>query len=495
MRRPRTTARFLSPWVAAFSCVIAVGVPSLYASAAPNPVGAPPTLTLLSSGPAVRPPGTPITVDVAVSDLALPAVGMQVFLEWDTSQLTFTGVSDGDSGFERLLGPTLLNVPGSPNLKRVALATGRIDAGPGVTSGVLARVSFTVAADALVCAPENLLRFGPTETVYSTKLTASGGVAIPFTGAETVSFGTDHVAPTLTGLPSSVTLSPGRTTSPELEAFVAAVVTAPDACGAATVTRLVTLPGGSSSAAYPSQFPVGVTTVTWSAADGSSNSSTEQRTVTVLPCPGPFVTYFRDADSDGFGRDSDSVSACDGAPTGYVVASGDCNDSSNATYPGAPELCATEGTDNDCDSDAYEATDKSTWYADTDSDGAGDPLVTQQACNAPAGFVAVAGDACPANAALTAPVSYFVDGDGDGYGSSSTASFCETSAPAGHSTQSGDCNDVAAQGGAATYPGAPEVCATEGVDNDCDSDAYEACLLYTSPSPRDLSTSRMPSSA
>ena len=27
------------------------------------------------------------------------------------------------------------------------------------------------------------------------------------------------------------------------------------------------------------------------------------------------------------------------------------------------------------------------------------------------------------------------------------------------------------------------------------SGAYEACLLYTSPSPRDLSTSRMPSSA
>ena len=26
-------------------------------------------------------------------------------------------------------------------------------------------------------------------------------------------------------------------------------------------------------------------------------------------------------------------------------------------------------------------------------------------------------------------------------------------------------------------------------------DEYDACLLYTSPSPRDLSTSRMPSSA
>ena len=29
----------------------------------------------------------------------------------------------------------------------------------------------------------------------------------------------------------------------------------------------------------------------------------------------------------------------------------------------------------------------------------------------------------------------------------------------------------------------------------CVGDAYDACLLYTSPSPRDLSTSRMPSSA
>ena len=28
-----------------------------------------------------------------------------------------------------------------------------------------------------------------------------------------------------------------------------------------------------------------------------------------------------------------------------------------------------------------------------------------------------------------------------------------------------------------------------------DGSVYEGCLLYTSPSPRDLSTSRMPSSA
>ena len=32
-------------------------------------------------------------------------------------------------------------------------------------------------------------------------------------------------------------------------------------------------------------------------------------------------------------------------------------------------------------------------------------------------------------------------------------------------------------------------------DLDRDSGLYQSCLLYTSPSPRDLSTSRMPSSA
>lgn len=43
-----------------------------------------------------------------------------------------------------------------------------------------------------------------------------------------------------------------------------------------------------------------------------------------------------------------------------------------------------------------------TWYADTDGDSAGDPLTTQLACSQPSGYVAFAGDACPADAAKTA---------------------------------------------------------------------------------------------
>ena len=38
-----------------------------------------------------------------------------------------------------------------------------------------------------------------------------------------------------------------------------------------------------------------------------------------------------------------------------------------------------------------------TWYADADQDGKGDPAVTLKSCTQPAGYVATAGDACPAD--------------------------------------------------------------------------------------------------
>ena len=40
-----------------------------------------------------------------------------------------------------------------------------------------------------------------------------------------------------------------------------------------------------------------------------------------------------------------------------------------------------------------------------------------------------------------------------------------------------------------------QVLSTSGTNNVAVADQYAYCLLYTSPSPRDLSTSRMPSSA
>ena len=56
--------------------------------------------------------------------------------------------------------------------------------------------------------------------------------------------------------------------------------------------------------------------------------------------------FWLDADSDGFGSPAESIQACV-APDGYADNDGDCNDSNNAAFPGATEVCNAD--DEDCD--------------------------------------------------------------------------------------------------------------------------------------------------
>jgi hypothetical protein len=62
-------------------------------------------------------------------------------------------------------------------------------------------------------------------------------------------------------------------------------------------------------------------------------------------------TWYRDADGDGYGASSVTVSRC-GAPAGYVSVAGDCDDGRGTAYPGATETC--NGADDDCDGSADE---------------------------------------------------------------------------------------------------------------------------------------------
>ena len=104
--------------------------------------------------------------------------------------------------------------------------------------------------------------------------------------------------------------------------------------------------------------------------------------------------WYADGDGDGFGA-GPAIPACDAPSASHVAVSGDCDDESEAAYPGAPELCANIGTDNDCDGDTKDATDPSTWYLDSDGDGYGDAQVQLAACNPPgSGWTGLSGDNC-----------------------------------------------------------------------------------------------------
>ena len=96
-------------------------------------------------------------------------------------------------------------------------------------------------------------------------------------------------------------------------------------------------------------------------------------------------TWYRDADSDGYGDVTYSDVECY-QPSGYVSDATDCDDLDSTSYPGGVEVC--DGADNDCNSIVDDdPTDGDTYYADADADGVGDPGTTTVACSTPSGYV------------------------------------------------------------------------------------------------------------
>jgi len=194
------------------------------------------------------------------------------------------------------------------------------------------------------------------------------------------------------------------------------------------------------------------------------------------------TTWYGDADGDGYGGQFFQVSACD-APSGYTLDHTDCDDLDASAYPGGTETC--DGADNNCDGTIDENV-QTTWYADADSDGYGDPASSQDDCHPPAGHVSNAGD-CDDTAATTHPAAYelcdsidndcdgdvdengainaptwYPDTDGDGAGDATGGYTNACTQPANHTATATDCDDT----DPGVHPGAQEVCS--GVDEDCD---------------------------
>jgi hypothetical protein len=197
---------------------------------------------------------------------------------------------------------------------------------------------------------------------------------------------------------------------------------------------------------------------------------------------GVLLTWHLDFDGDGHGTTAFSMEACEPI-SGFVASDDDCNDLDALSHPGAEELC--DDTDNDCDGiiDEDDAVDVSTWFADYDDDGFGDPLSTIQTCTPPLGYTDNDNDCDDTDMSIHPDAAelcddtdndcdgitdeddaadastWFADADADGFGDPlTTIQTCTP--PLGYTDNDNDCDDT----DMSIHPDAVELC--DDTDND-----------------------------
>ena len=207
------------------------------------------------------------------------------------------------------------------------------------------------------------------------------------------------------------------------------------------------------------------------------------------------LVWYGDVDGDGFSGEDIYTVSCEVVP-GYTSEPTDCDDSNSAIHPQAQEYC--NDVDDNCDGviDEDGAIGGTLYYADSDGDGYGDPVVPITQCTQ-SGTVLDNTD-CDDSEAASYPgapevcddldndcddlidgaddsldtstlIDWYSDEDEDGYGGEgSSQESC--SQPSGYVDNDDDCDDD----DATIYPGSMRLeVPGDGVDTDCDG--LDAC--------------------
>jgi hypothetical protein len=192
------------------------------------------------------------------------------------------------------------------------------------------------------------------------------------------------------------------------------------------------------------------------------------------------VTYYKDADGDGYGLSSDTKCQCAPKvpPAPYTTTKGgDCDDTNAGITGGATEIC--DGVDNDCDGKVDEegSTGCTTYYKDADKDGYGVDGDTKCQCAPSYPYTATQGGDNDDTSSSVSCTTYYKDSDGDTYGVDSDSKCLSAPQSPYAATQKGDCDDNNAQ----INPGATEKC-DGGIDNNCDGqtdgEGATGCTTY-----------------
>ncbi len=248
------------------------------------------TAIIVDSDAAVSNGGT-FTVYIDLASMPVRAVGIQARVMFDPAILQFvppvpdpeTGVYSGVGGLDF---PMEIFLAARAN--SVDFSTG-VDfvfgPGQGILGGNVAQLTFRAIAP--VCAANNLVWLASSgfNTCISSEAPANGAaVAIPYSTVNLANISALNLVD-FAGVPVSDPSSAADAGTLLGAAFTQPTVTASNNCGSLAVTTTISYPADSGIAngsIWPSHFPIGVSTVTWSAVDARGVTSSVSRTYTVL---------------------------------------------------------------------------------------------------------------------------------------------------------------------------------------------------------------------
>jgi hypothetical protein len=182
------------------------------------------------------------------------------------------------------------------------------------------------------------------------------------------------------------------------------------------------------------------------------------------------VTWYADNDGDGFGDATGGTAVSCEPVAGYAIRGGDCDDARRTVSPAAAESC--NGRDDDCNGTAdFEIAsgdgedDDGDGAADSRCPGVGSDCDDRDATVRPGAVEICDGRDNDCNGMIddgATTISWYLDADGDGYGSDAAPPVMSCTRVAGRVSRSGDCDDHTAD----RHPNLTDAC--NGLDDDCD---------------------------
>ena len=228
-----------------------------------------PVLRLTTNAAACNTVGSTVTVDATLSGVLNNVVAGQMLLTWDTSKLSFAAVLPGDAPYT-----TAYALNQQAGTIMILASTTAGGTGTTAASVVVSRIQFTVMGGSCSGTGNEVgfFTFGPMVTEFTD---GYGGATVP-TLLNSAGFVVDDGAPVLSYVPADVVMN----ASAGMGSFANVALTPPtatDACAPSLTVSSSRSDGQPLSAA----FPVGTTTVTWSATDPCGNVAQATTSVTV----------------------------------------------------------------------------------------------------------------------------------------------------------------------------------------------------------------------